>query len=121
LSVYLLCLLIIISDSGGSSLPKKKAKKSTSSSSLGSEDVFKIDIGPPNLTRYERARTIGARALQLAFGAPVLIELDDETIDMILISKKELERGALPLSVRRTVPNGEYQDIPIRNLLPGEL
>lgn len=99
-------------------MPKRKADKLTSSSSLGSEHEFKIEIGPPRLTRYERARTIGARALQLAFGAPILIELDDETIDTILISKKELERGALPLSVRRTIPNGEYQDIPIRYLLP---
>ncbi|MFX0163393.1 MAG: DNA-directed RNA polymerase subunit K [Candidatus Hodarchaeota archaeon] len=98
-------------------MPNKKAQKSTLSSSPGSEEEFKIDIGPPHLTRYERARTIGARALQLAFGAPILIELDDETIDTIQISKKELERGALPLSVRRTIPNGEYQDIPIRLLL----
>lgn len=102
-------------------MPKKKAQKSTSSSSVASETEFKIDIGPPNLTRYERARTIGARALQLAFGAPVLIELNDETIDTILISKKELERRALPLSVRRTIPNGEFQDIPIRHLLPVEI
>ena len=99
-------------------MPKKKADKLTLSSSSGSEHEFKIEIGPPRLTRYERARTIGARALQLAFGAPALIELDDETIDTILISKKEVERGALPLSVRRTIPNGEYQDIPIRYLLP---
>ena len=102
-------------------MPKKKAQKSTSSSSSSSKSKFKIDIGPPNLTRYERARTIGARALQLAFGAPVLIELEDEAIETILISKNELERGALPLSIRRTMPNGEFQDIPISNLLPGEI
>ena len=52
-------------------------------------------------TRYERARIIGARALQIAMGAPVLIEVDKkEPIDIALM---ELEKGVIPITVKRTV------------------
>ncbi len=53
------------------------------------------------LTRYERARIIGARALQISLGAPVLIEVDrGEPIDLAMT---ELERGVIPITVKRTV------------------
>ncbi len=52
-------------------------------------------------TRYERARIIGARALQISMGAPVLIEVDKkEPIDIALA---ELEKGVIPITVKRTV------------------
>ena len=51
-------------------------------------------------TRYERARIIGARALQISMGAPVLIDVDKkEPIDIAYI---ELERGVIPITVKRT-------------------
>jgi len=51
-------------------------------------------------TRYERARIIGARALQISMGAPVLIEVDKkEPID---IAYAELEKGVIPITVKRT-------------------
>ncbi|MDY6776959.1 MAG: DNA-directed RNA polymerase subunit K [Candidatus Nanohaloarchaea archaeon] len=50
-------------------------------------------------TRYERARIIGARALQLSEGAPALIETDADT--SIDIAREELEQGVIPLGVRR--------------------
>lgn len=51
-------------------------------------------------TRYERARIIGARALQISMGAPVLIEVDKkEPID---IAYMELEKGVIPITVKRT-------------------
>ncbi len=53
------------------------------------------------LTRYERARIIGARALQISLGAPVLIDVDrKEPIDIALM---ELEKGVIPITVKRTV------------------
>jgi len=53
------------------------------------------------LTRYERARLIGARALQISLGAPVLIDIDKgEPIDLALA---ELEQGVIPITVKRTV------------------
>mgnify|MGYP006279838269 CR=1 FL=1 len=50
-------------------------------------------------TRYERARIIGARALQISQGAPPLIEM--ETNDPVHIARTEFERGVLPITVRR--------------------
>ncbi len=51
-------------------------------------------------TRYERARIIGARALQISMGAPVLIDVDKkEPID---IAYMELEKGVIPITVKRT-------------------
>ncbi|CAG0979177.1 DNA-directed RNA polymerase subunit K [Methanosarcinales archaeon] len=53
------------------------------------------------LTRYERARLIGARALQISLGAPVLIDIDKgEPIDLAMA---ELEQGVIPITVKRTV------------------
>ena len=77
----------------------------------------KIQIGPPRLTRYERARIIGARALQLSLGAPSFIPITPNITDPITLAMAELEVNALPISIRRTLPDGRYQDIPIDWLL----
>jgi DNA-directed RNA polymerase subunit K len=56
-------------------------------------------------TRYEKARIIGARALQISMGAPVLIETDrKEPID---IAMEELEKGVIPITVKRTTEETE--------------
>jgi DNA-directed RNA polymerase subunit K len=52
------------------------------------------------LTRYERARVIGARALQISMGAPVLLE--DDSGEPIDIALRELEMGIIPVTVKRT-------------------
>ena len=79
-----------------------------------------IQIGPPILTRFEKARILGTRALQISMGAPVIdSEIMSEGADLsdpLLIATLELERKLLPISVRRFLPDGRYQDIPI-NLL----
>ncbi|MCU4799653.1 DNA-directed RNA polymerase, subunit K [Halomicrobium zhouii] len=49
--------------------------------------------------RYEKARIIGARALQVAYGAPVLI--DSDQTQPILIAAEEYDAGVLPFTVRR--------------------
>jgi DNA-directed RNA polymerase subunit K len=49
--------------------------------------------------RYERARIIGARALQVAYGAPVLV--DTEQTQPILIAAEEYDAGVLPFTVNR--------------------
>jgi len=75
-------------------------------------------IGPDKLTRYELARIVGARALQIALGAPVLIEVPQNLRkDPIDIALYELKLGILPIVVRRRLPDGRYQDIPLRALL----
>ena len=78
------------------------------------EEKGKILIGPPKLTRFERARIVGARALQIAMGAPILIEVPKGLASSIDLALKELEVGILPITIRRRLPDGEYQDIPIQ-------
>ncbi len=54
-------------------------------------------------TRFEIARIIGARALQLAMGAPLLIKNIKET-DPVKIAEKELEKNVLPITIKRPKP-----------------
>jgi len=70
-------------------------------------------IGPVRITRFERARITGARSLQLSLGAPAFIRVPQEVRDSISLAKAELDAKALPISIRRVLPNGLYQDIPI--------
>lgn len=81
----------------------------------------KVKIGPPKLTRFERARIVGARALQVSLGAPILVELLSNMSDSIDIAIVELRKGVLPMTVRRTLPDGTYQDIPLVDLNPQSL
>ncbi|MBX5327889.1 DNA-directed RNA polymerase subunit K [Candidatus Bathyarchaeota archaeon A05DMB-5] len=74
-------------------------------------------IGPPKLTRFEKARIVGARALQISMGAPILIDVSEGFSSLIDIALKELEAGILPMTIRRTLPDGTYQDIPLKWLL----
>lgn len=73
----------------------------------------KVMIGPLSLTRFEKARITGARSLQLSLGAPSLIAIPGGIKDSISLAVAELEVRALPISIRRILPNGLYQDIPI--------
>jgi DNA-directed RNA polymerase subunit K len=56
-------------------------------------------MGQQQYNRYEKARIIGARALQIAHGAPVLIETDQT--QPILIAAEEYDAGVLPFTVNR--------------------
>ena len=76
-----------------------------------------VTIGPPKLTRFERARIVGARALQVTLGAPLLVPLPSGMNDPIDIAIEELKEGVLPMTVRRTLPEGTFQDIPLIDLL----
>ena len=51
-------------------------------------------------TRYERARIIGARALQISMGAPVLAK-DVKTVEPIDVAMIELERNLIPITVKK--------------------
>jgi len=53
------------------------------------------------LTRFEKARIVGARALQLAMGAPPLIELHKGLFEPFEIARVEFEKGVIPLSIVR--------------------
>ena len=76
-----------------------------------------VKIGPIFLTRYEKARIVGARALQISFGAPILVAKPKNLIDPIKIALIELKSQILPLTIRRELPSSEFQDIPISKLI----
>lgn len=52
-------------------------------------------------TRFEKARIIGARALQIAMGAPILIDIPEGEYDSVRIALMEFERGVIPITVKR--------------------
>ncbi|MEX0910844.1 MAG: DNA-directed RNA polymerase subunit K [Nitrosopumilaceae archaeon] len=73
----------------------------------------KIRIGPPTLTRFEKARILGARALQLSLGAPPFITIPKEVATSLDLAYAELEKRIIPITIRRMLPNRDYQNIPI--------
>ena len=61
---------------------------------------------PMKYTKYERARLIGARALQISHGAPLMLELNDKQLEElrynpIEIAKKEFNEGVIPMTILR--------------------
>jgi DNA-directed RNA polymerases I, II, and III subunit RPABC2 len=61
------------------------------------------------LRRYERARILGTRALQISMNAPVMVDLEGET-DPLKIAIKELKAKKIPINVRRYLPDNSYED-----------
>lgn len=57
--------------------------------------------GPAEYTRFERARILGARALQISLGAPLLIDLPSTMVDPVQIAELEFAANRIPITVRR--------------------
>jgi len=62
-----------------------------------------------NYTKYEKARMIGSRSLQIAMGAPFLVKLDKKDLaklkyNPVEIAKREFNEGLLPITIRRPMP-----------------
>ena len=72
-----------------------------------------VSTGPPTLTRFEKARIMGARALQLSFGAPSFIKIPKNATTSLDIAMEELNKRVIPIIIKRTLPNGNYQNIPL--------
>ena len=76
-----------------------------------------IIVGPNHLTRFERARIVGARALQLSLGAPILIQAETfEGKSPLVIAEFELRSKVLPISIKRERPSRDFQIISIQKL-----
>jgi DNA-directed RNA polymerase subunit K len=54
-------------------------------------------------TRFERARILGARALQVSLGAPILIDVLSTLVDPVDIAELEFAAGRIPITVRRAL------------------
>jgi DNA-directed RNA polymerase I, II, and III subunit RPABC2 len=76
-------------------------------------------ITTPFMTKYERARVLGTRALQISMCAPIMVELENET-DPLQIAMKELKARKIPLIIRRYLPDGSYEDWSIDELIIGD-
>lgn len=60
-------------------------------------------------TKYEKARILGSRALQIAMGAPFLVKLSKDDLEKLKynpveIAKIEFSEGVLPITVKRPMP-----------------
>ena len=67
-------------------------------------------------SKYERARIIGARGLQISMDAPLLVDMSEEELngvnfDPLRIAEKELDGGVLPISVSKPMPIKKEEDI----------
>lgn len=101
----------------------------------GERQPNKVRVTTPYLTKYERARILGTRALQIrcvsqpaydlhwltvrvpqSMNAPVLVPLDGET-DALQIAIKELSQRKIPLIIRRYLPDGSFEDWSVSELI----
>ncbi|MBI4017731.1 MAG: DNA-directed RNA polymerase subunit K [Candidatus Aenigmarchaeota archaeon] len=62
--------------------------------------VFKLDT----FTKFEKTRIIGARALQISVGAPLLISIKEKSAEPLPLAMQEFTAGVIPISVRRRLP-----------------
>eukprot|EP00798_Chlamydomonas_sp_ICE-L_P019017 gene19017-25608_t len=80
------------------------------------EPVDRPRITTRYMTKYERARVLGTRALQISMNAPVMVTLDGET-DPLEIATKELREKKVPFTIRRYLPDGSYEDWRVDELI----
>jgi DNA-directed RNA polymerase I, II, and III subunit RPABC2 len=71
------------------------------------------------MTKYERARILGTRALQLSMNAPVMVQLNGES-DPLEIAMMELREKKIPFTVRRYLPDGSFEDWSVEELILSE-
>ncbi len=69
------------------------------------------------LTKYEKARIIGARALQISKNAPVMVDIEPGEWDPIKIAEKELIERKIPFIIRRYLPDGSFEDWKVDELI----
>jgi len=65
------------------------------------------------LTKFEVARLIGARSLQISLGAPILIK-EKKVLGSIEIARREFKNKIIPITVKRKLPFGEESVIDVK-------
>ncbi|KAJ3750665.1 subunit common to RNA polymerase I [Lentinula boryana] len=95
---------------------EQQTQPTTGAGMTGERQPNKVRITTPYLTKYERARILGTRALQISMNAPVLVPLDGET-DALQIAIKELSQRKIPLIIRRYLPDGSFEDWSVSELI----
>lgn len=69
-----------------------------------------------HLTKYERARVLGTRAMQISMSAPILVDCKGQS-DPLVIAELELSQRVIPFIIRRYLPDGSHEDCRLRDLL----
>lgn len=80
-----------------------------------SETSNKIKVTSKYLTKYERTRILGARALQISLGSPPTVDIGTTT-DSYEIAMLELQQKKIPIIIRRYLPNNTFEDWHINEL-----
>jgi len=110
-----------------------QAQPTNTSTSTEHRKPNKIRITTPYLTKYERARILGTRALQIrwvflrsvrkelyidyrSMNAPILVPAEGES-DPLQIAIKELAQRKIPLVIRRYLPDGSFEDWSVSELI----
>ncbi len=66
-------------------------------------------------TKYEIARLIGSRALQISMGAPFMVKMGEKELEKVAynpieIAKIEFEKGAIPIAVKKILPKKKHEE-----------
>ena len=69
------------------------------------------------LTKFERAKILGERAIQISNGAKVMVEVDEGVWDPMVIAEKELREKKIEYIIRRYLPDGGYEDLDLNELI----
>ena len=69
------------------------------------------------LTKYEKAKILGERAIQISNGAKVMVEVEKGVWDPMIIAEKELREKKINYVVRRYLPDGSYEDWNLNELI----
>lgn len=107
----------------------KDVKKQTPRAMMSNEEVIIEEYTKPNairgvkhkittkyLTKYELAKVLGTRATMISEGHPILIDPQGET-DPLKIALMEIKQKKIPLVVRRPLPNGQYENHRVSDLI----
>ena len=68
------------------------------------------------LTKYEKAKVIGERAIQISNGEEVYIDIPEGIWDPLLIAEIELKQRKIPFIIRRYLPDGEFEEFQVTGL-----
>lgn len=69
------------------------------------------------LTRFEVARILGARCLQISLGAPVLVKVEKEKFDPLALAEDEFKQLRVPMTIKRSLPTGEIIVVDIKSAI----
>ena len=68
------------------------------------------------MTKYEKARILGTRALQIGSGSPIMVDYGEEK-DSLRIALMELRQGKIPMIIRRKLPDGSHEDWAVADMI----